>query len=48
MNQNQILKIDGYNTISLLMVTVKIKEKDPMMSANYDYPLRVEIFFDNM
>jgi hypothetical protein len=43
------LAIDGFNSISMLKVSTTISGKnDPMMSANFDYPLRVEIFFDSL
>ncbi|KAL4455745.1 hypothetical protein ABPG74_003155 [Tetrahymena malaccensis] len=45
---NSVMNIDGYNTISFLKINTNLNAQDPMMSSNFDYPLRVEIFFDNM
>ncbi|EAR91284.3 HMG box protein (macronuclear) [Tetrahymena thermophila SB210] len=45
---NPAMNIDGYNTISFLKINTNLNAQDPMMSSNFDYPLRVEIFFDNM
>ena len=45
---NANIQINAFNTVSLLKIKTNINEKDTMMSANYDYPLRIEIFFDSM
>lgn len=41
--------VNGFNTISHLRVSTTVSgTTDSMMSTNYDYPLRVEIFFDSL